>query len=163
MTLPCAIGDVSIENSLCDIGASINLMPTTNFNKLGVGELKPSHTTLQLADQSIRHTRGFVQEILVKVGKFTYSAKFYILEMDEDRDILILPGKAFLATCGARIYVQKGELNTRLKNKEETFGIYKVPKRAEEKKKVYVLETNEVKHLPTLLLPRAPPKKTKKG
>lgn len=61
-------------------------MPSAIFNKLQVGELKPTHTILQPADRFVRHLRGFVQDIL-EVEKFTFLTDFYILEMNEDRDI----------------------------------------------------------------------------
>ena len=76
-----------------------------------------------------------MEDLLVKVGKFTFSADFYIIDMDDDRDIPILFGRAFLATCGVRIDVQKGELMTRMNNKEETFGIYKTRKRKKENRR----------------------------
>ncbi|XP_062086021.1 uncharacterized protein LOC133792115 [Humulus lupulus] len=41
-TIPCTIGGSSFDNALCDLGASINLMPLSVFKKLGVGEVKPT-------------------------------------------------------------------------------------------------------------------------
>jgi len=38
---------------LCDLGASINLMTTSLFKKLGLGSPKPTIIILQLADISI--------------------------------------------------------------------------------------------------------------
>ena len=76
-----------------------------------------------------------MDDLLLKVGKFTFSVKFYTIDMDEDRDILILLGMAFLATCGACIDIQKGGLTMRVKNEEESFGIYKSRKHARKKKR----------------------------
>ena len=76
--------------------------------------------------------------------------------MDEDRDIPILFGRAFLATCGVCIDMQKGELKTRVKNEEETFEIYKTRKRKKEKEEIYVIETYEVATPPPTPPPRAP-------
>ncbi|XP_062100609.1 uncharacterized protein LOC133806536 [Humulus lupulus] len=52
-TIPCTIGGSSFDKALCDLGASINLMPLSVFKKLGVGEVKPTTITLQLADRSL--------------------------------------------------------------------------------------------------------------
>ena len=41
-TIPCTIGTHGIKRSLCDLGASVNLMPSSIFNKLGIGELVPT-------------------------------------------------------------------------------------------------------------------------
>ena len=37
-TIPCTIGDTILTNVLCDLGASINLMPLSIFRKLGLQE-----------------------------------------------------------------------------------------------------------------------------
>ena len=49
-TIPCAIGNVVFEIALCDLGASINLMPWSIFKKLKLGEARPMTVSLQLAD-----------------------------------------------------------------------------------------------------------------
>ncbi|XP_031272099.1 uncharacterized protein LOC116130504 [Pistacia vera] len=41
-TIPRAIGDITFDIVLCDLGASINLMPLSVFRKLGIGEVKPT-------------------------------------------------------------------------------------------------------------------------
>ena len=45
-TIPCTIGNVVFERALCDLGASINLMPLSIFRRLGLGEAKPTTVTL---------------------------------------------------------------------------------------------------------------------
>ncbi|XP_024024484.1 uncharacterized protein LOC112092467 [Morus notabilis] len=45
-TIPCIIGELHIEKALCDLGASINLMPFSIFRKLNLGEITP--TTISL-------------------------------------------------------------------------------------------------------------------
>ncbi|XP_042044006.1 uncharacterized protein LOC121789646 [Salvia splendens] len=40
-TIECTMGDHFVENSLCDLGASINLMPLFFYNKMKIGQLKP--------------------------------------------------------------------------------------------------------------------------
>ena len=49
-TLPCTIGNSFFEKVLCDLGASINLMPLSVCRKLGLGEKKQTTISLQLAD-----------------------------------------------------------------------------------------------------------------
>ncbi|XP_062075795.1 uncharacterized protein LOC133779913 [Humulus lupulus] len=34
-TIPCTIGDFECKHALCDLGASVNLMPLSVFRKLG--------------------------------------------------------------------------------------------------------------------------------
>ncbi|GKB57365.1 hypothetical protein Tco_0913551 [Tanacetum coccineum] len=40
--IPCILQDLEICNSLADSGASINLMPLSIYEKLGIGPLKPT-------------------------------------------------------------------------------------------------------------------------
>nr|GEX41914.1 hypothetical protein [Tanacetum cinerariifolium] len=49
-TIPCEIGHLHIDNALADLGASISLMPCTMYEKLGLGEPKPTRMSLKLAD-----------------------------------------------------------------------------------------------------------------
>ena len=49
-TLPCTIGDSFFDKVLCDLGASINLMPLSIYRKLGLGEMKQTTISLQLTD-----------------------------------------------------------------------------------------------------------------
>ncbi len=49
-SIPCHIGDTNIDKALCDLGASVSLMPLSIFEKLKVGELKPKTISLQLID-----------------------------------------------------------------------------------------------------------------
>jgi hypothetical protein len=116
------------EKALCDLGASINLMPLFIFKKLGLGEAKPTTVTLQLADKSLKHPRGIIEDVLVKVGKFIFSVDFIILDMEEDNEIPILHGRPFLATEGALIDVKKGELRLRVNEEEVIFNVFKTIK-----------------------------------
>ena len=45
-TIPCAIRNTVFERALCDLGASINLMPWSIFKKLKLGEVRPTTVTL---------------------------------------------------------------------------------------------------------------------
>ncbi|XP_026428764.1 uncharacterized protein LOC113324681 [Papaver somniferum] len=49
-TVTCVIGKQTIDNALLDLGASVNLLPFSVYEKLGLGEMKPTRITLQLAD-----------------------------------------------------------------------------------------------------------------
>uniref|UniRef100_A0A2N9J0B0 Retrotransposon gag domain-containing protein n=1 Tax=Fagus sylvatica TaxID=28930 RepID=A0A2N9J0B0_FAGSY len=53
-TISCIIGNFNIDRALLDLGASVNLLPYSVYEQLGLGELKPTKVVLQLADRSIR-------------------------------------------------------------------------------------------------------------
>ncbi|XP_075655308.1 uncharacterized protein LOC142625560 [Castanea sativa] len=60
-TISCTIGDYIMEHALLDLGASVNLISFSVYQKLGLGELKPTSVTLQLADRSVREPRGMLR------------------------------------------------------------------------------------------------------
>ena len=45
-TIPCTIGNFHFDKVLCDLGASINLMPLSIMQKLGLEESKPINVSL---------------------------------------------------------------------------------------------------------------------
>ncbi|KAJ9145691.1 hypothetical protein P3X46_028044 [Hevea brasiliensis] len=83
-SIPCLIGNKKIDKALCDLGASISLMPLSICKKLEIGELKPITISLQLADRSIKYPVGILENIPIKVGKFFIPVDFVVLEMEED-------------------------------------------------------------------------------
>ena len=123
-TIPCTIGNAIFERALCDLGASINLMPLSIFKRLGLGEAHPTTVTLQLADRSLKHPRGIIEDVLVKVDKFIFPADFIVLDMEEDKEIPIILGRPFLATGRAMIDVQRGELKLRVQEEEVKFNVF---------------------------------------
>ena len=104
-TITCTIGNVIFDIALCDLGASINLMPLSVFKRLGLGEAHPTTVTLQLEDRSLKHPRWVIEDVLVKVDKFIFPTDFIVLDMEEDKEIPIILGKLFLSTGRAMIDV----------------------------------------------------------
>ncbi|KAK8992084.1 hypothetical protein V6N11_044976 [Hibiscus sabdariffa] len=97
-TIECFIGHNYPTKALCDPGASINLMPKSVFQKLGIGEAKPTTMMLQLADHSYVQLEGKIEDILVKVDEFIFPAEFLILDCEANIDAPIILGRPFLAT-----------------------------------------------------------------
>ena len=104
-SIPCTIGNVVFEKALCDLGANINLRPLSIFRRLRLGEAKPTTVTFQLADRSLKHSRGIIEDVLVKVDKFIFPTNFIFLDMEEDREIHVILGRPFLAIGRALINV----------------------------------------------------------
>ncbi|XP_061370723.1 uncharacterized protein LOC133313376, partial [Gastrolobium bilobum] len=83
-SISIAIGDVEVGKALCDLGASINLMPLTVCRALGINTLKETNLILHLADRSIKKPKGVVEDVLVKVDKFIFPMDFVILDIEEE-------------------------------------------------------------------------------
>ncbi|GKF53080.1 reverse transcriptase domain-containing protein [Tanacetum coccineum] len=90
-------------NALADLGASINLMPYSLYAKLSLKTLKPTKMSVKLADRSFKYLVRIAENMLVKVGKFTFPSDFVILEMDEDNKVPLILGRPFLHTVDAVI------------------------------------------------------------
>jgi hypothetical protein len=113
-TISYTIGDYNIECALLDLGANVNLLPFSVYLQLGLGELKPTSVTLQLADRFVRKPRGVVKDVLVKVENFYYPVNFIILDIEPtlhpSANIPIILGKSFLATANALINYRNGRM-----------------------------------------------------
>ena len=66
--IPCVIGSETVKKSLCDLGASVCLLPLSLFKRVGIGELKPSEMILKLADRSTIQIVGFAEDICWNKG-----------------------------------------------------------------------------------------------
>ncbi|GJX00113.1 reverse transcriptase domain-containing protein, partial [Tanacetum coccineum] len=67
--------------------------------------------SVRLADRSFQYHVGIAENMLVKVGKFTFLADFVILEMEEDSKVPLILGKPFLHIADVVIRVKQKQLN----------------------------------------------------
>ncbi|XP_057756017.1 uncharacterized protein LOC130975215 [Arachis stenosperma] len=122
--LPCTISNMVINKAMCDLGASINLMPSSLVRKLCIEEVKPIQMSLELVDKSVIYPRGVIENLLVKVDKFIFPADFVVLDSDEDEGDSIILGRLFLATARAIIDVEQGELTLRMHDESITLNVF---------------------------------------
>ncbi|XP_057248223.1 uncharacterized protein LOC125492319 [Beta vulgaris subsp. vulgaris] len=109
-SIPVKLGDIEIKNALCDLGASVSLMPLSICKKLNMGELKPTRISLQLADRTVKFPLGILEDVPLRVGKFLIPCDFVVMEMEEDANVPIILGRPFLATAEAIIDMKKGKI-----------------------------------------------------
>ncbi|XP_048229292.1 uncharacterized protein LOC125369922 [Ricinus communis] len=118
------LGDLTISDALAYLGASINVISYNLFAKLGLGETKPTtRMSIQLVDRSVKHPRGIVENVLVKVDKFIFPVDFVILDMDGENSVAFILGRPFLATSRAIIDVYDGKLELRVGDETVTFDL----------------------------------------
>jgi len=53
-TISCTIGQMEINRALLNLRASINLLPFSVYQQIGLGKLSPIQVTIQLVDRSVK-------------------------------------------------------------------------------------------------------------
>ncbi|CAM8940917.1 unnamed protein product [Rhodiola kirilowii] len=154
-SISCYINDVKIERAMCDLGASISLMPNSLCKKLNMGEPKPTQMILRLADRSSRFPKGVLKDIPVRVGNFYIPGDFVVLEMGEDNEIPILLGRPFIYTAGAIFDTTKGSITMRVQDEEVEFNLEKAqrgPSSTMSCNYLDLVDTYEMYDVPNLLM-----------
>jgi hypothetical protein len=119
-TIPCFVGSFKFEKALCDLGASVSVMPKDVFEKLRL-PLEPTGMCLELGDNSIRYPLGITEDVPMKVGHHFIPVDFVVLEMGEREKPPLILGRPFLKTVGATIDVGKGEINFDINGERSSF------------------------------------------
>jgi len=130
-TLPCSIGQLAFSSCLCDLGASVSLMPLSVARKLEFTQYRPCDLTLILGDRSSRKPFGLLKDLPVMINGVEVPTDFVVLEMEaEPKDPLIL-GRPFLSSVGAMIDVKDGRISLNLgKHIKLQFDINKTSQRS---------------------------------
>ncbi|KAL4340007.1 hypothetical protein GQ457_08G026690 [Hibiscus cannabinus] len=140
-TIPCAIGNHYVGKALYDLGASINLMPKSVFQRLGIGKARPTTVMLQLADRSYVHPEGKIEYILVRVDKFIFPTDFIVLDCEADENAPIILGRTFLATGRMLTDCDKGDLTIRVNDQKVTLNIFKSLKQPDDREECQAIST----------------------
>jgi hypothetical protein len=131
-TITCMIGVSQIERALLDLGASVNFLPYLVYLQLGLGELKPTTMTLQLADRFVKVPRGIVDDVLIKVDKFYFPVDFIVLDTEPVQvigtEIPVILGRPFLATANALINCRSGVMKISFGNMTMELNIFHIRK-----------------------------------
>ncbi|RYR09457.1 hypothetical protein Ahy_B05g077797 [Arachis hypogaea] len=142
--VPCAIGETMFDRALCDLGASINLMPLSLMKRLQINEILPTDVVIRLADKTQKQAIGVVENVLLKVGKYFLPTDFVILDMEESHTHPIILGRPFLATARALIDVERGELILRTHDERLSFNVFKLSQEADQENKEPSNDHNEM-------------------
>ncbi|XP_019238240.1 PREDICTED: uncharacterized protein LOC109218337 [Nicotiana attenuata] len=111
------------DKSVCDSGASINLMPLSMYRKLEkeMGEVRYVPISLQLADKTTTIPEGIVKDVLVWVDRFVFPVEFIVVNMEENREAPLILGRPFLATGRAILDIHERKLMLRVGEETVTF------------------------------------------
>jgi len=76
LTIACTIRQAEINRTLLDLGASINLLPFSVYQPLGLDDLSPTRVIIQLADHLAKVLKGKINDVLIRVEEFIYHVNF---------------------------------------------------------------------------------------
>ena len=126
-SVPMVIGKCTYH-ALCDLGASVSIIPLSICKKLDLGEPMPIKMTLYMADRSTTRPVGILEDIPIQIGKFYIPVDFIVLDIEADFPVPIILGRPFLATAGTLIDVKQGVLSFTIGDEKIEFNFSKAIK-----------------------------------
>nr|GEX40847.1 reverse transcriptase domain-containing protein [Tanacetum cinerariifolium] len=121
--ISCDFPEMAKCLALAYLGASINLMPLSVWNKLSLLDFSPTCMTLELGDHFISHPVGVAEDVFVKVGTFHFLADFVVVDFDADPQVPLILGRSFLKTGRALIDAFEGGLTLCFGKEAITFNL----------------------------------------
>ncbi|GJU65568.1 reverse transcriptase domain-containing protein, partial [Tanacetum coccineum] len=121
--IPCEFYGLESCMALADLGASINLMPLSVWKTPSLPELSTTRMTLELATRTIDVPEGIVEDVFVRVGKFTFPADFVVVDYEVDPRVPLILGRPFLRTTHALVDVHGEKLTLRVGDEELVFNV----------------------------------------
>ena len=94
-------------NALCDLGASISVMPKKIYDMLALPPLEQCYLDVHLADAN-KKPLGKVNDVLVMVNNNLVPTDFVVLDIECNSSCPIILGRPFLRTVGAIIDMRDG-------------------------------------------------------
>jgi len=128
-TIPCVIGNASFKRALCDLGASISVMPKHVYDSFSLEPLNKTSIVIQLADRSFVYPLGVIEDVLVKIDSLVILCDFYILDIEHDscdssNNTPILFGRPFLKIANTKIDCGKDTLSMEVGDEKIEFNFH---------------------------------------
>ncbi|RDY05368.1 hypothetical protein CR513_10806, partial [Mucuna pruriens] len=121
-SIPCTIGVCTFADGMLDLGALINVIPTSVYKCQNFGDLEPTGIVIQLANRSI------VQPV---VSELIFPADFYVLHMENEtsrKGSTLILGRPFLIMARTKIDVYVGTLPMEFGDNLVLFNIFEAMK-----------------------------------
>src|SRR3954467_2053252 len=95
-------------NALCDLGASISVMPRKNYDMLDLPPLEKIYLDVHLVYVAAKKPFVRVNDVLIKVNNNLVPVDFVVLDIECNASCPIILGRPFLRTAGAIIDMRDG-------------------------------------------------------
>jgi hypothetical protein len=97
-------------NALCDLGASISVVPRKIYDMLDLPPLKNCYLDVHLADIAKKKPLGRINDVLIMVNNNLVPVDFFVLDIECNASCPIILGRPFLRTVGAIIDMKGGTI-----------------------------------------------------
>jgi hypothetical protein len=97
-------------HALCDLGASISIMPRKIYDMLGLPPLENYYFDVPLADFAKKKPLGRINYVLIMVNNNLIPVDFLVLDVECNASCPIILGRPFLRTVGAIIDMMEGTI-----------------------------------------------------
>jgi hypothetical protein len=104
-------------HALCDLGASISIMPIKIYDMLDLPPLEKCYYDVPIADVAKKKPLGRINDVLIMVNNNLVPVDFLVMDVECNASCLIILGRPFLRTVGAIIDVMSqhvGQLRGRI-------------------------------------------------
>jgi hypothetical protein len=97
-------------NSLCDLGASISIMPRKIYDMLGLPPLENCYVDVHLSDIAKKKPMGRINDVIIMVNNNRVPVDFLIVDIECNASFPIILRRPFLRTVGAIIDMKEGTI-----------------------------------------------------
>jgi hypothetical protein len=97
-------------HALCDLGASISIMPRKIYDMLGLPPLEKCYFDVPPADVANKKPLGRINDVLIMVNNNLVPVDFLVMDVECNASCPIILGRPFLRTVGAIIYMKGGTI-----------------------------------------------------
>ena len=95
-------------NALCDLGASISVMPSKIYNMLDLPPVEKCYLDVYPVEIAAKKPLGRVNNVLIKVNNNLVPVYFVVLDIECNASCPIILGRPLLRTAGAIVDMRDG-------------------------------------------------------
>src|SRR4051794_14813924 len=95
-------------NALCDLGASISVMPSKIYDMLDLPPLEKCYLYVHPVEIAAKKPLGRVNNVLIKNNNNLFPVDFVFLDIECNASCPIILGRSFFRTAGAIIDMREG-------------------------------------------------------
>jgi predicted aspartyl protease len=97
-------------HALCDLGASISIMPRKIYDMLGLPPLENYYFDVPLVDVAKKKPLGRINDVLIMVNNNLIPVDFLVMDIECNASCPIILGRPFLRIVGAIIDMKEGTI-----------------------------------------------------